>query len=371
MVGLRGFPNIQGGVEAYAENIAPLLLDYGCEVEVIVRSPYMPRHLAQWKGVTFTRIWAPRTRSLETFVHTLIGILYAGLRRPDVIHIQAIGPALLAPLARALGLKVVVTHHGEDYRREKWGQFARTMLRLGEWAGMRFADARISVSEAIQASVVTRFGVDCEVIPNGVTAHPIATTTGALQKFNLTTRKYILSVARWVPEKRQDDLINAFSRACPSGWKLAIVGGADHSTSYSETLEKLICSHVDVVSTGFVSGLALQELYSHAGLFVLPSSHEGLPIALLEALSYGVPALASDIAANREVGLPNDNYFVVGDISVLASKLLTQTTQSESTMDRTQIRTAVLNRFSWQRSAEQTARLLRRVASRGKERSDT
>ncbi len=122
MLGLRGFPNVQGGVETHVQYLSSHLNDLGCEVNVIVRSPYHPKEKGiEWNGIRFYRIWAPASKKLEAIVHTFLGVCYAALKRPDVLHIHAIGPSLMVPLARILGLKVVITHHGPDYDRQKWG----------------------------------------------------------------------------------------------------------------------------------------------------------------------------------------------------------------------------------------------------------
>ncbi len=355
-LGLRGFPDIQGGVETHAENLCPLLVDLGCAVEVIGRSTYQPRELTQWKGVAFKRIWAPRSKGLEAIVHSFLGVLYAGLiSRPDVLHIQAIGPALMTPLARLLGLRVVVTHHGPDYDRQKWGRFAKQMLRLGERLGMRWSNARIVISKVIADIVLRSHQRDSVLIPNGVVLPEIPASVDALVRFDLQAGKYVVLVSRLVPEKRHLDLIEAFRMAALPGWKLAIVGASDHPDDYvCEVLQRAKDSP-DIVCTGLQTGVALRELYGHAGVFVLPSSHEGLPIALLEALSYGLPVIASDIPANVEVGLPANHYFPLGDIGALASRLREFATAPLSTETRNQRRDWVTSRFNWQDIAKQTA----------------
>src|SRR6056297_190878 len=129
VVGLRSLPNAEGGVERHAEELYPRLVQLGCDVEVAVRSPFHDRNeLDHWHGVRLRRLWSPRLGGLEAFVHTLIAVGYAAIRRPDILHIHAVGPALMTPLARLLGLRVIVTHHGPDYDREKWGAFARSVL---------------------------------------------------------------------------------------------------------------------------------------------------------------------------------------------------------------------------------------------------
>lgn len=358
-LGLRGFPGVQGGVETHAEHLCPLLVELGCEVEVVVRSPYMPAEKgAGWRGVRYVRVWSPKSRGLEAILHTFLGVLTAAWRRPDVLHIQAIGPALMTPLARLLGLRVVVTHHGPDYDRQKWGGFAKWALRMGERFGMRLAHGRIVISEVIRRLVREKHGVESTLIPNGVTLPELPSSVGALDRFGLESRRYVLLVSRLVPEKRHFDLLEAFAQAGLEGWKLAFVGASDHPDEYQRQLIAA-AERGGAVMTGFQSGLALRELYAHAGLFVLPSSHEGLPIALLEALSYGLPVLASDIPANVEVGLPAEQYFPLGDVAALARGMQALTVlplEAEAVRAR---REWVSGKYDWRRIAEQTLAVYR------------
>jgi glycosyltransferase involved in cell wall biosynthesis len=354
MLGLRGFPDVQGGVETHAENLCPLLVEMGCDVTVLSRSPYHALSVgSEWKGVKFVPLWAPKSKGMEAILHTFIGVLYAAVKRPDVLHIQAIGPAIMTLPARLLGLKVVVTHHGPDYDRQKWGKFARTILQLGERWGMRLSNGRIVISQVIANLVRDKHSVSSALIPNGVVLPELPAANETLTKFDLTSGKYVLLVSRLVPEKRHLDLIAAFQLAQLAGWKLVIVGGADHPDVYQrEVIDQAAAA--GVVMTGFQRGHALQTLYAHAGLFVLPSSHEGLPIAMLEALSYGLPVLASDIPANLEVGLSATNYFPLGDIAAM-SKHIQQLTQTPLNMTaREEIRTWVTQRYNWHDIANKT-----------------
>ena len=301
-------------------------------------------------------------------MHTLVGVLYAAMRRPDVLHIHAIGPSLMVPLARLFGLKVVVTHHGYDYERQKWGRFAKAALKAGEWLGMRLAHGRITVSNGIASAMRARHGVEATAIPNGVDFAGMAereATARTLAAFGLTPGRYILTVGRLVREKRHLDLIEAFKRSGIEGWKLVITGAADHPDAYSRLVEQVSHKHQNVVMTGFQTGAALAEIYANAGMFVLPSSHEGLPIALLEAASVGLPCLASSIEANREVDLPSDRYFPVGDIAALARLMrgLADTPQVASESDR--LRAYVRETYDWQRNAEKTLTVYRRAIEPG------
>ena len=356
MLGLRGFPGVQGGVETHAEHLCPRLVELGCEVHVIVRSPYQPREIGPtWRGVRFHPLWAPRSKGLEAILHSILGVLYAGVwLRPDVLHIQAIGPAIVAPLARLLGLTVVVTHHGPDYDRQKWGGLARTVLRLGERFGMRYANARIVISNVIRQLVLEKHDVESRLVPNGVVLPVMPESVDCLAPFGLIPGRYVLIVSRLVPEKRHMDLIPAFADAKLEGWKLAIVGSSDHPDAYTQSVLEAAAVCQDVVCTGFQSGEVLAQLYAHAGMFVLPSSHEGLPIAMLEALSYGLPVVASDIPANLEVGLPAAHYFPLGQVDVLSSTLRRFAAQLVTLADRAERRQWVSTRYDWETIARLT-----------------
>jgi glycosyltransferase involved in cell wall biosynthesis len=352
-------PNVQGGVETHAEELYGRLAPLGCDVEVIVRSPFVPARQKMFGPLRLTRIWSPRTSGLETLVHSFLGVLYAGFVRPDILHIHAVGPAIVTPIARMLGLRVVVTHHGPDYDRDKWGGFARWVLRVGESLGMRFASARIVISKVIAGLVRSKYGLGCDLIPNGVVLRDFPTRSECLVPFGLEPGRYFLQVSRIVPEKRQLDLIQAFAAMKSTAWKLALVGSGG-TDDYTQRVEAAARTS-GVVLTGFQSGAALQQLFGHAGAFVLPSSHEGLPIALLEALSYGLPSMASDIPANLEVELDPSSYFPLGDLAALTRKLEDFAKLPQDAADNRRRKQWVAQKYDWERVARQTLAVYERI----------
>ena len=355
IIGLRGIPDVQGGVERHVEKLAPRLVKLGCDVHVIGRRAYQPvEALPVWNGVTLHTLWSPKNRYLEAPLHTFLSILYSLTLRPRVIHFHAIGPSLFVPFARLLGFKVVVTHHGPDYERAKWGGMAKKILRLGEYAGMRYSSVRISISETISNLVLKKYKKNCFLIPNGVEAPAFRKEMGVVEKFGLVPNKYVIMVSRFVPEKNHNDLIKAFDKLNLVGWKLVFVGKADHQDSYSSRLLSENSSNRNIIFTGFKSGNDLANLYHHAGVFVLPSSHEGLPISLLEALSFGLPVVASNIPANLEVGLPEEQYFKLGDSEDLAVKIRLMSTRSADDEFRKKISAAVIEKYDWDVIANKT-----------------
>ena len=321
VTGTRGIPNIMGGVETHCEELFPRIARKGFEVTVIRRKSYVRDTLSSYKGITLSDIETPRKKSLEAIVHTFRAIVRAKRLKADIVHLHAVGPALLTPLARLLGMKVVFTHHGPDYDRDKWGMAAKTALRLGEAAGTLFANEVIVISHVIDDMLIRKYGrKDCHVIYNGVPSPDITDYPEYFGELGIEQGKYIFAMCRFVPEKNLHHLIEAFSRTEHRECKLVIAGDSDFEDDYSASLKKY-AREQGVVLPGFIKGRKLHALLSHARCFVLPSSHEGLPIALLEAMSYRLPVIVSDIPANLEVGLGQEFYFPLGDRRALARKL--------------------------------------------------
>ncbi len=361
VLGLRGFPGVLGGVENHCEHLYPGIVRMGGEVTVFTRNCHADPARREYRGVRLVPLPCPRRKSLEALVHTFLGVFRAWRLRPDILHIHAVGPSLFVPLARFLGMRVVMTNHGPDYERKKWGWPARAALRMGERLGSRYAQGIVCVAPHIAERVRDRFGREALVIPNGIAMPPREEDGSTLERFGLRPGKYILSVGRFVPEKGFDYLIEAFSRVHPDGWKLAIAGRADHEDDWSRALVRRAEAEPGVVLTGFLTGKPLRDLYRRAGLFVLPSFHEGLPIVLLEAMSHGLSCVVSDIPANRGVSLPDERYVPPGNISELVEKLARFTAEPFGDMERERQRAMVRNRYDWDDIARRTLALYQAV----------
>lgn len=352
-----------GGIESHCEELLPRLKASNPEfdIRVLCRAPYVERSARSHRGISLIPLPSPRSRSFEAIAATSIATLYARLRGADVLHIHGIGPALLAPLARMLGLKVVVTHHGADYERAKWGRSARLFLRMGERWGLNWAHRVIAISPSLCTHLKEAFPSRADkvtYIPNGAPQLPSdgLAIGETLARLGLKPKRYTLAVARLVPEKGLHDLIKAFKAGPASDDRvLAIAGDADHDSEYARELR----SHAGerIVFLGFQPRPVLKCLYENCRLFVMPSYHEGLPIAALEAASCDAPMLLSDIAANRDLGLSEDCYFPVGNTARLA-ELLAQEHAARTT--DTQM---VKRRFDWEASARSTAVLYRSLGS--------
>lgn len=324
VTGTRGIPNIMGGVETHCEELYPRIAAKGIDITVIRRSSYVHDELSEWHGVKLVNVKSPRKKTFEAMVHTFKAINKAKKLGADVVHIHTIGPALLAPYAKLLGLKVVLTHHGPDYDRDKWGLIAKSILKLGESMGCLFADHVIVISNVIKNLIAERCGrtKNVSLVYNGVPEPEFCDDPEYFEELGIEKGKYILGMCRFVPEKHFHDLIDAYASINhhPSSIKLVLAGDTYFEDDYSRWLKQKAREN-GVVLTGYVRGRKLHSLLSNAICYSLPSSHEGLPIALLEAMSYKLPVITSAIPANLEVGLDPSCYHQVGDVEALAAKL--------------------------------------------------
>ena len=312
VLGMRGIPGVMGGVESHCQELLPRLAR---------RAPHI-RLVAMFDGVPVVPLPSPRRQSIETLVSSFLGVLYARRIGAAAVHIHAVASGLVAPLAKLLGMKVILTVHGADYRRQKWGPAARAVLRVGERLGVANADAVICVAPSLTRELRGRYRArarQIEHVPNGA---PRLDESGdaqeLLRRFGLERNEYVLAVGRLEPGKGFEVLIDSFRRSGRSG-KLLIVGDAHHERKYAAELME--SADERVIFAGVQTRSALFHLYRNAALFVLPSLHEGLPICALEAASAGCPLLLSDIPGNRDLGLPNRHYFRCGDSDDLARAL--------------------------------------------------
>ena len=365
VTGTRGIPNVMGGVETHCEELFPRIARRGFDVTVIRRSSYINDGLTEWNGVRLVDVESPKKKSFEAIIHTFRAINEAKRLGADVLHIHAIGPALLVPYAKLLGMKVVFTHHGPDYDRDKWGTAAKAVLKLGERMGCMFADDVIVISDVIRNLIKRKYGRTQRVhlIYNGVSRSEVCDYPEYFEELGIEKGKYILGMCRFVPEKNLHHLVAAFSRLkneqlksknAGDDIKLVLAGDTDFEDDYSRSLKET-ARKSGVVLTGFIKGRQLHSLLTNCRCYCLPSSHEGLPIALLEAMSYGVKVIVSDIPANKEVGLPESDYFPVGDVDALTAKLKDVISQPLQHFDYD------MKKYDWEKIADQVAEIYKNL----------
>jgi len=356
VTGTRGIPNIMGGVETHCEQLYPRIVRLGQDVTVIRRKSYVtPDNVADaYEGVKLVDLYCPRKKAIEAAVHTFLAVLKARRMGADIIHIHAIGPGLMVPLARLLGLKVVVTNHGPDYDRDKWGGVAKWALKMGERLATKYANEVIVISQVIKDLLKEKYGrTDTHLIYNGVPAPTHAHLPAYFAELGIEEGNYLLCCCRFVPEKNLHHVLDALAEVDLKGCR--VVWAGDDDSAYATALKERAAA-MGVVLTGFVRGERLHSLLTNARGYILPSSHEGLPIALLEAMSYELPVIVSDIPANKEVGLAEECYFPVGDVSALARRM-------QAVVDAPSQRvTYDLSPYDWDHIARQTNEIYQRLS---------
>ncbi len=361
--GLRAPWGPEGGVEAHVAALAPRLVALGAHVTVYCRERYNPHGACYREGVRLADSATIYTRSGEALVHTALAAPRACLRH-DVVHIHACGPALFSPVARALGRRSVVTFHGRDWTRQKWGPVARQVLISSAAVGARSADAVVSVSEEMAPWLREAGAAGVDVIPNGVDPHvPVAWDPAIFPM--LRPGEYFLFLGRLVPEKGLETLVAA-ANAARSRLPVVITGGAAYTTGFVSQLRRA-ASEAQVIFTGPRFGLEKRMLLGHARAFVFPSRVEGLPLALMEAMAAGLPLLTSDIAPNEEVHGGLAGWRVpVDDVAAWARALQKAESAPAEAMTRMGElgRARVLERFGWDDVAARTMAVYERVMSR-------
>lgn len=317
-----------GGIETHCRHLYPALAR-ACpsfRITVYERSGYhhaVPEDDAYTENLEIRMLWAPHLKAAEAFFHTLFAIIAARFRvNSDVLHIHSIGPGIWTPLARILGMRVIVTIHARDYERPKWGVIIANLLRFGEYLSCRFAHAVVCVSQATLIDVKNRypqFASRFYVIPHGAEPLPPPLPDKGAEIFDTLCIKpggYILAVGRFDKIKRFQDLVDARARLGPEALPLVIVGWAVGESEESSGMRNLRSSGVILAGPRF--GQELNRLYRNASLFIHPSQMEGFGLVVLEALSAEVPMALSDLPQHREFGLPDNCYFPVGDIDAIA-----------------------------------------------------
>ncbi len=322
-IGQKGIPATTGGVEKHVEDLARQLKRQGHRVLVYTRPNYTDKNLKNWQGIELVSLPSIPTKHLDAISHTFLACFDVARRRQvEIIHFHSIGPSLLIWLVKLLRPRtpVVATFHTQCYFHQKWGRLARWALRTGEAMCCLLADRIITVSKTLRAYAQKKYKRQAVYIPNGVGATEYLEPKIIKEKWGLSKGGYILYLGRLVQHKGVHYLIQAYQKLAPEK-KLVIVGDSAFTNDYVRQLHKLAQANPNIIFTGTQSGSVKKELLSNAYLFVQPSESEGLSIALLEAMAYGLPILSSDIAENKEPLANGGLFFANKDENDLAQKL--------------------------------------------------
>lgn len=324
VIGTRGFPEIQGGLETHVWELYTRIAELGDNsITVYRRTPYLNQSNKhkKFRNIRFVDIPVPKSKYFEAFIHSLMASVHALFQRYDVVHFHNTGPGFFTPVFRLISTKVVFTYHNKSYTQKKWNKFAKWFLRVSEKVSLTNSDYVIFISRVLEKEMVEKYKLKHHsLILNGVNLPVKSSSTDYIESLKLERHKYIISVGRYLEEKGFDYLIRAFRKADLKEYKLVIVGDADYPTDYSIKFKSYACENC-VLLTGFIKGDKLNQIFTNAKLFIMASFEEGLPIALLEAMSYDLDLLASNIPAHLQLGLNPDDYFEVGNEDVLCEMI--------------------------------------------------
>ena len=363
VIGVKGVGEAKGGIERHAEELYPRLVKRGHEVIIYCRPHFTPKGLKTYRGVKIKMLLSLDTKHLDAISHTFFASIDALFHKYDLIHYHAIGPALLSFIPKIKKVKTCVTVHALDWEREKWGRFAKITLKLGERAAAFFPHETIVVSKEIEKYYKLKYpSASIVYIPNGVNPPQLKEPNLISSTFGLEEKKYFLFAARLVPEKGCHYLVRAF-KSLKTDMKLVIAGGSSHSDGYADDLKTLAADDSRIIFTGHLFGAPLEELYTNAYSYILPSDLEGLPVALLEALSYGLPTLCSDIPPHLEVaGNEKDGgyslFFKQGDEKDLQQKLKILSKEHDMLCEQAKIaKEQILQEYNWEKITEATEKV--------------
>jgi glycosyltransferase involved in cell wall biosynthesis len=371
MIGQKGLPAQYGGVEKAVEELAARLVERGHQVTAFNKAEGDGPRPTEHRGIELRYVPAFGGKHLRNLTQSFSASISTLLRHYDVVHYHALGPCLSAPIARLRpGSRVVVTIQGRDDQRAKWSRPAQAVLTTAAWMSANVPHGRIAVSRQLQREFRDQFGKETVHIPNGVSAAPVASMDGVedpLARFGLEPGRYLVNVGRLVPEKAIDQLLRAYGNV-QTDLKLAIVGGSSHTDDYVDRLHRLAAADPRIVLTGPVYGAGTDRLFRNAAGYVMPSLLEGLPLALLEAISYGMPVAVSDIPPHLEVvgtSEPGQRVFRAGDLDEMAKQVQMLVDDLDDERDAAQLlRARVLEEYSWERVTDKTEELYQSLLCR-------
>ena len=327
MLGHKRMPSREGGVEIVVEELSVRMAAMGHDVTCYNRRgkhvsgrEYGVNALREYKNVRLKSVLTLDIKGIAAMSASFFAALCASFGKYDVVHFHAEGPCAMLWLPKLFGKRCVATIHGLDHKRCKWGRFARWYIMLGEKCAAKYADEVIVLNQRDQEYFREKYGRETSLIPNGICRPERQKIDLIGKKYALQADDYILYLGRIVPEKGLDDLIEAF-KGVNTGKKLVIAGGASDTSEYFERLKNLAGDDQRIIFTGFVQGKMLEELYSNAYLYVLPSKIEGMPLSLLEAMSYGNCCLVSDIEECRNIIGDHGVSFTCGAAGDLRAKM--------------------------------------------------
>ena len=357
----------EGGVEIVVKELCTRMAQQGCQVTCYNRSghhvsgaEYDDIDNTNYEGIRQKCVPTIEKKGLAAVSASAFAALYSAFGKYDVVHIHAEGPAFFSWLPKMFGKRVVVTIHGVDWQREKWQSgFGSKFIRQGEKNAVKYADEIIVLSKGVQDYFKETYGRETHFIPNGVNRPQIRKANLITEKFGLKKDSYILFLGRLVPEKGIRYLVEAFKNV-KTDKKLVIAGGSSDTDPFMEELKGLAKDDERILFTGFVQGAMLDELYSNAYIYTLPSDLEGMPLSLLEAMSYGNCCLVSDIPECAEVVEDKALIFKKADVQDLQEKLQDACDHPQKVEAyKKQAADFICEKYNWDEVVKETMKLYR------------
>ncbi|MFI3213616.1 MAG: WecB/TagA/CpsF family glycosyltransferase [Eubacteriales bacterium] len=366
MLGHKRIPSREGGVEIVVNELVKRMIGQGHAVDVYNRSGY---HVSgkeyeferskEYLGSNIITIPTFRNGKLNAIVYSFLASVRVLFTKYDIVHYHAEGPCAMLWIPKMFGKRIVVTIHGLDWQRAKWGGFATKVLKFGEKMAAKYADEIIVLSENVKEYFYDTYHRETHFIPNGISKPEIIPCNIIKKRFGLEKDGYILFLARLVPEKGVHYLIEAYEKL-NTDKKLVIAGGSSHSIEYVEMIEKQAKTNENIIMTGFIQGEILEELYSNAYVFVLPSEIEGMALSLLEAMSYGNCCVVSDICENTDVVDGHGVAFKSTDVDSLAKELQELLNNPDNVEKYKSMSSEyICNKYSWDDVVEETTKVYR------------
>ncbi len=364
MIGHKRIPSREGGVEIVVYELATRLVQRGYKVDAYnrrgkhVSGKKFVEHIGKnHRGIRIISIPTFESSKLNAIVYSFLATLRALFGGYDVIHFHAEGPCTMIWLPRLFGIHCVATIHGLDWQRAKWGNFASKVLKFGEKMAVKYAHEIIVLSDNMKTYFEKEYGRETVYIPNGISKPQKREAQKINELWGLNQDGYILFLARIVPEKGAHYLVEAYKRM-KTDKKLVIAGGSSHSGEYYRKLMQSASDNANIIFTNFVGGQALEELFSNAYCFVLPSDIEGMAISLLEAMSYGNCCLVSDIKENVEVVEDYARHFQASNVESLCEEL-TLLLENPDMVQEYKAKAAeyICHKYSWDRVVDETIKL--------------
>lgn len=364
MLGHKRIPSREGGIEIVVEELSTRMVNLGYDVTCYNRSghhisgkQFDTQSLKEYKGIKLKNVLTINAKGLAAMTSSFFGAIAIAFSKCDVVHFHAEGPCAMLWIPKLFGKRCIATIHGLDHQRAKWGKFASSYIMLGEKCAVKYADEIIVLSNGVQQYFKDTYSRNTIFIPNGVNKPQIKQADLIQNKYGLKKDSYILYLGRIVPEKGLRYLIQAFKQV-ETDRKLVIAGGSSDTDEFMLELKSMVQDDERIIFTGFVQGQTLEELYSNAYIYTLPSDLEGMPLSLLEAMSYGNCCVVSNISECTEV--VQDKAVVFEKSSVLDLKDKLQNLCNDVDLTNTYKKNAseyICNRYNWNDVVKRTLEL--------------